>query len=74
MIPVMLVKVPNYNGFMGSFDNVKWWLSEPFPETVIDITDAYWIYANYHVCATKNSDLTYSIYQTKDNGFSVALS
>ncbi len=70
MIPVTLSKLDNYPGFVGSFDMIKWWKSQPLPGSVETINDVVWVYGQYHVCSAKMLDGTHSIYQTSDNGYS----
>lgn len=70
MIPVTLVKIDGYNGFLGTFDNENWWKSSPLPGGIDIVTDNVWIYGQYHVCSATMSDGTYSIYQSSDNGYS----
>jgi hypothetical protein len=70
MIPVTLVRLDNYTGFLGSFDNVNWWKSQPIPGAVDYVNDAVWVYGQYHVCSAKMIDGTYSIFRSTDNGFS----
>jgi len=67
MIPVTLVKLDNYPGFVGTYDTVNWWETEPL-ENVDRIIDAAWVYGQYHVCIAKNTSDTYSIFQSRDNG------
>jgi hypothetical protein len=71
MIPVTLAKMDNYSGFLGTFDGINWWKTEPLPGGAIDyVNDAVWVYGQYHVCSAKLMDGSYSIYQSRDNGFS----
>ena len=69
MIPVTLSKLDNYPGFVGSFDLVNWWKSQPLPGDVDIVNDVVWIYGQYHVCSAKMIDGTYTIFQTRDNGY-----
>jgi hypothetical protein len=70
MIPVTLSKLDNYPGFVGSFDLINWWKTEPLSGSIEFINDVTWTYGQYHVCSAKMLDGTYSIYQSKDNGYS----
>ena len=72
MIPVILTKTDNYVGFLGSFDGIKWWKTQPLPGEVEYVLSAIWIYGQYHVCVAKMQNGTYSIYRSADNGFSWA--
>lgn len=69
MIPVTLAKLDNYLGFVGSYDAVKWWKTQPL-ENIDYLTDAVWVYGQYHICLAKNINGTYSIFQSRDNGYS----
>lgn len=71
MKPVIFVKHPNQNRFIGTFDMANlhdWWLSEPLPAGVAEVVDVDWVYAQYHVCVCRMEDGTYSIIRTKDYG------
>jgi len=71
MRPVIFVKHPNQNRFIGTFDMddlQEWWLSEPLPGDVAEVVDVDWAYAQYHVCVCEMGDGTYSIIRTKDYG------
>ena len=70
MIPVTLAKLDNYPGFLGSFDNITWWKGEQLPGAVEYVNDAVWVYGQYHICLARMQNGTYSIYQSKDDGFS----
>lgn len=70
MITTILCRLDNYPGFLGSFDQgATWWKSEPIPG-VDEIVGYAWIYGEYHVCAAKMVDGTYSIWQTYNHGYS----
>jgi hypothetical protein len=69
MIPVNLVKIDGYNGFLGTFDNENWWKTKPLPGNIDIVTDAVWIYGQYHICSANMSDGTFSIYRSNDNGY-----
>lgn len=71
MRPVIFVKHPNQNRFIGTFDMddlQEWWLSEPLPGDVAEVVDVDWAYAQYHVCVCRMDDGSYSIIRTKDYG------
>ncbi len=72
MIPVNLVKIDGYNGFLGTFDNENWWKTTPLPGNIDMVTDAVWIYGQYHLCSANMSNGTYSIYRSNDNGYTWA--
>jgi hypothetical protein len=64
MIPMALVQMENYPGFLCSYDNVNWWKTEALPNTIDKIIGTEWIYGEHHIFACSNLDGTYSIYQS----------
>jgi len=69
MITSTLARIENYQGFLGTFDNVKWWRSQTIPnlDTILSVA---WIYGEFHVCAAKMKNGSYSIWQSRDHGYS----
>jgi len=71
MRAVILVKLPNQNRFVGTFDLAgwsEWWLSEPIPGDVAEILSNSHIYGDYHVCLCKMLNGDYAIYLSPDCG------
>lgn len=64
MIPMALVQMENYPGFLCSYDNVNWWKTAALPNTINKIIDVEWIYGEHHIFSCSNLDGTYSIYQS----------
>lgn len=70
MITTLLSRIENYNGFLGSFDQgATWWRSEQIPGAA-EIISFAWIYGEYHVCAVRKTNGTYSIFQSYNHGYS----
>lgn len=70
MITTLLSRIENYNGFLGTFDQgATWWRSEPIAGAA-EILSFAWIYGEYHVCAVRKTNGTYSIFQSYNHGYS----
>ena len=69
MIPTTISRLENYSGFLISVDNINWYKSQPLPGSVETLTDALWIYGQYHVCSARMDDGNYKIFQSRDNGY-----
>lgn len=71
VVSVALVRLPNTNYFLGTFDTINfstWWKSNPIPGNISEILQSYWVYAQYHICIARMSNGTYSVYQSRNYG------
>ena len=59
-----VIKLPNYHGFLFSYDNLKWWGSPPLPDDIDEVIDVVWVYGEHFVVSARLIDGTYSIYQS----------
>lgn len=76
MRPVVLVKLPNSNQFLGTFDTAtytNWWKSQPMPDTVQSIIQNEWCYGQYHLCLTKQANGKWGICRSGDYGMNWTL-
>lgn len=61
------MRIENYPGFLGTFDHISWWKSQPLAgiDTILDVC---WVYGEHHICAARMIDGSYTIWQSNDFG------
>lgn len=64
MRPLTFVQLENQTKFLCSFDLTNWWITDPLPGAIAEIIDYAWVYGEYHICACRKTNGTYSIFQT----------
>ncbi|MDH7597555.1 MAG: hypothetical protein QHG98_07460 [Methanothrix sp.] len=75
MKPVVLVKLPSQNRFLGTFDTDRmqnWWISQPLPDSVAEVISSSMIYAQYHGCLCRMTDGSYAVFRSEDYGYTWA--